>query len=153
MSYSISSNAFKDGERIPAKYTCEGLNVSPFLEWSEPPAGTEFFVLMADDPDAPAGTFTHWVLFNIPVGIRRLDEGISTQECQANGAVHGMTDFGTIGYGGPCPPRGTVHHYRFTIYALDRAVDLEAGVSQKQVLDAMKGHILARSRLTGLYQR
>lgn len=153
MEFSISSNAFEDGERIPANYTCEGLNVSPLLQWSEPPAGTASFALIADDTDAPAGTFTHWVLFNIPVGIRLLDEGIPRLERLANGSLHGMTDFGTVGYGGPCPPRGPVHHYRFTIYALDRMVDLEAGASRKQVLDAMKGRILARSRLTGLYQR
>ncbi|MDO8578099.1 MAG: YbhB/YbcL family Raf kinase inhibitor-like protein [Dehalococcoidales bacterium] len=153
MSLSISSNAFKDGERIPTKYTCEGLNVSPPLQWTEPPAGTVSFALIVDDPDAPAGTFTHWVLFNIPIGVRRLDESIPRQDRLQIGALHGKTDYGTVGYGGPCPPRGPVHHYRFTIYALDKAIDLKAGASKKQLLDAIKGRILAQAQLTGLYQR
>lgn len=153
MSLSISSDAFKDGEKIPAKYTCDGFNVSPSLQWGEPPAGTVSFALIVDDPDAPAGTFTHWVLFNVPVGIRSLGEGIPRQERLQNRALHGKTDYGTVGYGGPCPPRGPVHHYRFTIYALDGTLNLRAGASKKQLLDAMKGRILAQGQLTGLYQR
>ena len=153
MSFFISSTAFKDGERIPARYTCEGLNVSPPLSWGEPPAGTASLALIVDDPDATAGTFTHWVLFNIPVGIRGLDENIPRRESLENGALHGKTDYGTIGYGGPCPPPGPIHHYRFTVYALARAMDLKAGASKKQLLDAMKGRILAQVQLTGLYQR
>jgi len=153
VSFSISSLAFKDGERIPAKYTCEGLNVSPPLQWTEPPAGTVSFALIVDDPDAPAGTFTHWVLFNIPIDVRRLDESIPRQDRLQNGALHGKTDYGTVGYGGPCPPRGPDHHYRFTIYALDKAIDSKAGASKKQLLDAIKGRILAQVQLTGLYQR
>jgi Raf kinase inhibitor-like YbhB/YbcL family protein len=153
VSLSISSSAFRDGEKIPARYTCEGRNVSPPLQWGEPPAGTVSFVLVVDDPDAPSGTFTHWVLFNIPVGVRRLNENIPRQERLQNGAWHGKTDYGTLGYGGPCPPRGPVHHYRFTIYALDKMLDLKAGASQKQLLEAAKGRILAQGQLTGLYQR
>ena len=153
MSLSISSSAFRDGEKIPARYTCEGLNVSPPLQWGEPPSGAVSFALIVDDPDAPSGTFTHWVLFNIPVSVRRLDENIPRQERLQNGAWHGKTDYGTLGYGGPCPPRGPVHHYRFTVYALDKMLDLKAGTSPKQLLEAMKGRILAQGQLTGLYQR
>ena len=153
MPFSLSSNAFKDGERIPAEYTCDGINSSPPLKWGEPPAASVSFALIVDDPDAPAGTFTHWVLFNIPAGIRRLDPGVPNHERLENGALQGKTDFGTVGYGGPCPPRGPVHHYRFTFYALDRALDLKPGVSKTQLLESMKSRILQQCQLTGLYQR
>lgn len=153
MSFSISSTAFKNAEKVPAKYTCEGLNVSPPLQWSDPPAGTASFALIVDDPDAPSGTFTHWVLFNIPAGILSLNESLPSRDRLENGALHGKTDFGTVGYGGPCPPSGPVHHYRFNIYALDKTIDLNAGVSKKQLLDAIKGRILAQGQLIGLYRR
>ena len=149
----ITSSAFKEGEKIPIKYTCDGQDVSPPLAWSEPPASTRVFALIIDDPDAPGGVFTHWVLFNIPVSTRQLGEGISAQEILPDGAFQGQTDFAQIGYGGPCPPRGPTHRYRFTLYAMDRALDLKPGDSKNQVLDDMKGHILAWGQLTGSYQR
>ena len=150
---SLSSTAFKEGDKIPVKYTCDGQDISPPLLWGEPPQVTEAFALIVDDPDAPGGVFTHWVLFNLPANVHQLGEGIPAQERLENGALQGKNDFGRIGYGGPCPPRGPAHRYRFTIYALDESLDLKPRASKKQLLDAMKGHILAQGQLIGTYQR
>jgi len=150
---SLSSAAFQDGGIMPDKYTCQGQDVSPPLSWGEPPAGTRSLVLVVEDLDSPGSRFTHWVLFNIPLDIRELNEAVSPQSRLPNGALEGKNDFGKIGYGGPCPPSGKPHRYQFTIYALDTALNLEAGASKKQVLDALEDHILARGQLTGLYQR
>jgi len=153
MTLSLSSPAFQEGEDIPITYTCDGQDISPPLTWGEPPPETQSFTVIMDDPDAPSGVFTHWLLFNLPVDSRELSEAIPTLNELANGALQGQNGFGTIGYGGPCPPAGHGHHYRFTIYALDRALDLVAGASRKQVIDAITGHILAWGQLTGMYQR
>lgn len=153
MALTVSSSAFKEGDRIPAKYTCQGQDVSPPLAWGEPPAGTQSFALIVDDPDAPGGVFTHWVLFNIPPDSRELPEAVPIQAELARGALQGKTDFGRIGYGGPCPPPGRPHRYQFTLYALDQPLGLEGGASKKQLLSAMEGHILAQGQLTGTYQR
>ena len=153
MALTISSSAFQEGDKIPAKYTCEGQDVSPPLAWSEPPAGTRSLALIVDDPDAPGGVFTHWLLFNIPPDSRELPEAVPTQAELASGALQGKTDFGRTGYGGPCPPPGRPHRYQFTLYALDQPLDLEGGASKKQLLSAMQGHILAQGQLTGTYQR
>ena len=153
MALTVSSSAFKEGDRIPANYTCQGQDVSPPLAWGEPPAGTQSFALIVDDPDAPGGVFTHWVLFNIPPDSRNLPEAVPTQAELASGALQGKTDFGKIGYGGPCPPPGRPHRYQFTLYALDQPLGLEGGTSKKQLLSAMEGHILAQGQLTGTYQR
>lgn len=153
MALTVSSSAFQEGDKIPAKYTCEGQDVSPPLAWSEPPAGTRSLALIVDDPDAPGGVFTHWLLFNIPPDSRELPEAVPTQAELASGALQGKTDFGRTGYGGPCPPPGRPHRYQFTLYALDQPLDLEGGASKKQLLSAMEGHILAQGQLTGTYQR
>jgi hypothetical protein len=153
MALTVSSSAFKEGDRIPAKYTCQGQDVSPPLAWGEPPAGTQSVALIVDDPDAPGGVFTHWVLFNIPPDSRELPEAVPIQAGLARGALQGKTDFGRIGYGGPCPPPGRPHRYQFTLYALDQPLGLEGGASKKQLLSAMEGHILAQGQLTGTYQR
>jgi len=149
----LSSTAFKEGEQIPVKYTCDGQDISPPLDWSGPPSGTQALVLIVDDPDAPAGVFTHWILFNIRADTHRLPEGIPAQQLLEKGALPGKNGFGEIGYGGPCPPAGRAHRYRFTIYALDKPLDLKSGAAKKQVLNAMEGHILAQGQLTGKYQR
>lgn len=149
----LKSTAFKDGERIPVKYTCEGQNISPSLTWSDVPEDTRSFALMADDPDAPAGIFTHWVIFNIPLNSRELPEAVPTKPQLAGDALQGRSDFGSIGYGGPCPPPGKPHHYNFTLYALDKLLELPTGTSKRKVLDAMPGHILAQAELVGIYQR
>lgn len=153
MTLNVSTSAFEEGGRIPIKYSCEGKDVSPALQWDEPPMGTQSFALIMDDPDAPAGVFTHWVIFNILSNNQQLTEAIPTQAQLPSGALQGKNDFGRIGYGGPCPPPGPQHRYRFTLYALDKALDVTSGASKKQVLDAMEGHILAQGQLTGTYQR
>jgi len=153
MVLTVLSTAFQEGDRIPSKYSCEGQDISPPLAWGEPPAATQSFALVVDDPDAPGGVFTHWVLFNIPSDSRELPEGVPTQARLASGTLQGKNDFGRIGYAGPCPPAGRLHRYQFTLYALDQPLDLKAGASRKQVLDAMQGHILAQGQLTGTYQR
>jgi Raf kinase inhibitor-like YbhB/YbcL family protein len=153
MVLAVSSPAFQEGGKIPTKYTCEGQDVSPAFTWGEPPVETRSFVLIVDDPDAPGGVFTHWVLFNLPVGSRELPEAVAAQAQLPNGSVQGKNDFGRIGYGGPCPPPGRPHRYQFTLYALDQPLDLKAGASKKQVIGAMQGHILAQGQLTGTYQR
>ncbi len=153
MTLSISSQAFQEGESIPARYTCEGDDVSPPLRWDEPSQGTRSLALIMDDPDAPVGVFTHWVILNIPPDSRGLPEALATEAELPGGARQGKNDFGRTGYGGPCPPPGRPHRYRFTLYALDQPLELKAGASKKQVLEAMSGHILAQGQLTGTYQR
>lgn len=148
-----SSPAFQEGSKIPAKYTCEGQDVSPVLTWGEPPAGTQSLALIADDPDAPVGVWTHWVIFNLPAGSRELPEAIPAQNQLPSGALQGRNDFGNVGYGGHYPPPGGSHRYYFTLYALDKSLDLKAGASKKRVLDAMQGHILAQGQLMGTYER
>lgn len=153
MALDVSSPAFQEGSTIPTKYSCQGQDVSPALQWSEPPEGTNSFALIMDDPDAPGGVFTHWVLFNIPSDSRGLPEAVPTHAELPTGTLQGKNDFGKAGYGGPCPPPGAPHRYRFTLYALDQPLTLKAGVSKNQLLEAMKGHILAQGQLTGTYQR
>ena len=153
MALSVSSTAFEEMGDIPVKYTCDGQDMSPPLAWGEPPQGTQAFALIMDDPDAPGRVFTHWVLFNLPPDSRGLSEAVPAQKQLADGALQGKNDFGKIGYGGPCPPRGSAHRYHFKIYALDRPLALTAGASKKQVLDAMQGYILAQGQLMGMYRR
>lgn len=153
MALSVTSTAFREGDRIPDKYTCQGQDMSPPLTWSEPPRGTQSFALIMDDPDAPGGVFTHWVIFNIALDSRSLPEAVPAQGQLLSGALQGKNDFGKTGYGGPCPPSGTAHRYRFTLYAPDKPLDLKPGASKKKVLDTMNRHILAQGQLTGTYRR
>jgi Raf kinase inhibitor-like YbhB/YbcL family protein len=153
MALSVTSTAFQEDGQIPDKYTCKGQDISPPLAWSEPPEGTQSLALIMDDPDAPGGVFTHWVMFNIPSDSRGLPEAVPTQDKLPSGALQGKNGFGRIGYGGPCPPSGSPHRYQFTLYALKQPLGLEAGASKKQILETMQGQILARGQLTGTYQR
>lgn len=153
MSFSFSSPAFKNGERIPVKYTCDDKDVSPPLSWSGFPEGTRSFALIMDDPDAVGAVFTHWVLFNLPGGVRELPEGLPKAGTLEGGGVHGGNDFGKVGYGGPCPPPGKPHRYRFRLYALDTELSLGVGSSKEEVLRAVEGHVLAMAELTGTYGR
>ena len=153
MTLSLSSPAFQDGERIPPKLTCQGQDISPQLEWNGVAEEAQSLALIMDDPDAPGGVFTHWVIFNMPTDSQGLPEAIPSTPQLPSGALQGKNDFGRIGYGGPCPPPGYPHHYRFILYALDRHLDLEAGSSKNHVLSAAKGHILDQFQLTGIYQR
>ncbi len=148
----LKSAAFQPGSLIPAKYTCDGQDISPPLNWPDPPAGTESFALIADDPDAPVGIWVHWVIWNIPAGTRALEENLPKMASLPNGAKQGTTDFRRIGYGGPCPPSGT-HRYFFKLYALDTTLNLPASTIKKDLEKAMDGHILGQAELIGKYQR
>lgn len=149
---SISAEAFQAGGAIPPEYTCDGSDVSPALSWKGIPSNAKSIALIMDDPDAPGGTFVHWVLYNIPAGTEKLPMGIPGNQTLGDGSRQGITDFGSVGYGGPCPPRGT-HRYYFRIYAIDTMLDLPPGASRKQVDSAMKGHVLAAGELMGRYGR
>ena len=149
----ISSPAFEYGGVIPVKYTCEGEDIAPELKWTDAPEGTVSFALIVDDPDAPSGTFTHWVVYNIPNAIIDFPEGVRVHTEQTDGAVTGKNDFGRTGYGGPCPPKGSKHRYNFTIYALDKTLSLPDGATRSQLLSAMEGSILAKGTLTGTFSR
>ncbi len=142
----LTSPVFNDGGNIPSKYTCDGEDISPPLEISDVPSETETIALVMDDPDAPVGTFTHWVVWNIPKDTTKIEEGKEPQ------GVQGRTDFGKKGYGGPCPPSGT-HNYRFKLYALKKRLDLKEGASKKEVEKAMQGSIVEEALLTGKYRR
>jgi Raf kinase inhibitor-like YbhB/YbcL family protein len=152
MDIKVSSEAFEEGGMIPAKYTCDEDDISTPLAWDSIPEGTKTLALICDDPDAPMGTWVHWVLFNLPVDISVLPENVPPERELESGAKQGTNDFGRIGYGGPCPPGGT-HRYYFKLYALDAELDLEAGAKKTQLLEAMEGHILAEGHLMGRYSR
>ena len=153
MSLEISSPVFSPGEMIPKKFTCDGPDVSPKLTWNDPPSGTQSWALIVDDPDAPVGTWVHWVLFDLPRETRELAEGVAKQEQLSSGARQGRNDFGKIGYGGPCPPAGNPHRYFFKLYALDTKLNLRTGATKADVEKAMKGHIVAQGELLGRYGR
>lgn len=152
MEIEITSQAFEEETMIPEKYTCDGIDVSPPLTWTSIPEGTKTLALICDDPDAPMGTWVHWVLFNLPASINELPESVPTDEELENGAKQGRNDFRRIGYGGPCPLGGT-HRYYFKLYALDEELDLKTGVVKEELLKAMEGHILGKGQLMGRYKR
>ena len=151
-SFQLTSTAFSAGQPIPAIYTCDGQDISPPLQWTDPPTGTKAFALIAEDPDAPAGTWIHWVLYGLPATARQLPEAVPSEGQLPDGSRHGRNSWQRLGYGGPCPPSGT-HRYFFRLYALDVPLDLAAGASKKQLLGAMEGHILAVAELMGTYSR
>ena len=148
----LTSKAFDEGGMIPAKYTCDAENVSPPLSWSSLPDGTKSLALICDDPDAPVGTWVHWVVFNLPPDSDGLPEHVPPQKKLSDGALQGLNDFRKIGYGGPCPPGGT-HRYFFKLYALDMVLDLQAGSTKAALERAMQGQVLAEARLMGTYRR
>ncbi len=148
----LNSSAFSQGRAIPAKYTCDGKDVSPPLTWTETPPGTKSLALIADDPDAPMGTWVHWVIYNLPPATRQLPEEFPTDGPLPDGTIQGKTDFGRTGYGGPCPPSGT-HRYFFHLFALDTVLSLPPASTAKQLKAAMQGHILAEAELMGTYRR
>jgi hypothetical protein len=149
----LTSPAFKQGGEIPAHYTSDGENVSPKLNWQNAPDNTKAFVLIVHDPDAPRpGGFTHWVLYNIPAQTKHLDENIPHEGEIPGVGVQGKNDAGTIGYMGPAPPSGT-HRYFFRLYAIDKTLDLPPGATPQQVMNAIKGHILAETELMGTYEK
>ncbi|MFY9418090.1 MAG: YbhB/YbcL family Raf kinase inhibitor-like protein [Bacteroidales bacterium] len=148
----VKSDSFSDGGMIPAKYTCDGANISPHLSWDNVPKDTKSFVLICEDPDAPMGTFTHWILYDIPADVHELPENLPKDKVLPNGAKQGIADFKKIGYGGPCPPSGT-HRYYFKLYSLDTLLNLEPGLKKEDILKAMNGHILAQGQIMGKYTR
>lgn len=153
MGLELRSSAFIASGTIPRKHTCDGADLSPALEWTGVPEGARTLALICDDPDAPVGTWVHWVLYNLPADVTRLPEGIPSTETIEQGASQGVNDFGRIGYGGPCPPPGKPHRYFFRLYALDAKVALSPGAKKKDLLKAMKNHVLEQTELMGTYGR
>ncbi len=152
MEIEINSRSFAEGESIPSKFTCDGANVSPQLNWNCSVEGVKTFVLIIEDPDSPSGNFTHWLVYNIPASVNLLMENSTPTKNVRDEILMGTNDFGRIGYGGPCPPSGT-HHYYFRVYGLNTAVHLDSGATKREVLKKMEGHVIARGELMGTYQR
>jgi Raf kinase inhibitor-like YbhB/YbcL family protein len=155
MDFKLESPVFSNGSMIPEKYSCDGEDISPVVEWKNVPEGTQSLALIMDDPDAPAGIWVHWVIYDIPPSNNRLPENVSKKDIKLSGtlsgALQGTNSWGNTGYGGPCPPRG-VHRFFFKLYALDTLLKQE-NLNKKKLLDAMKNHILAQTELMGKYQR
>lgn len=145
--FSLASSAFEHNQPIPQQFSCKGENVSPPLTWHNAPQGTKSFALIVDDPDAPQGTWVHWVVFNLPAPVTNLEQNSNIESL---GGIQGTTSFESIGYGGPCPPSGT-HRYFFKLYAVDTMLNLKRGSSKEELLAALEGHILAQTELVGLF--
>jgi len=153
MSFTMSSPAFSPGAAIPKPYTCQGTDISPALAWSDHPAQTASFALILDDPDAPVGTWVHWVIWNIPASAHQLAENVAKHDRLDIGAMQGSNDFRKIGYNGPCPPPGKTHRYFFRLYALDAKLNLAPGATRMELDADMKGHILAQAEYMGTFRR
>jgi Raf kinase inhibitor-like YbhB/YbcL family protein len=153
LAFIITSSAFEEGKTIPVRHTCDGDDISPALKWSNAPANTKSFTLISDDPDAPKGTWVHWVLFDLPGSTTELAGEIEKSQHLSGGAKQGINDFKRLGYGGPCPPPGKPHRYYFKLYALDKLLDLKPGVTKADVVKAMEGHVIAETQVMGTYQR
>jgi len=147
----VTSTAFKEGAAIPRQFTCQGINISPPLEWTATPQA-KTIAIIANDPDAPAGEWTHWLVYNLPAATMGLVENMPAEEKLAGGGMQGKNDFGKTAYGGPCPPKGT-HRYFFKVYALDTELALKPGATKDQLLTAMEGHILAQGQLMGTFAK
>lgn len=152
MGFKLTSTAFQEGQSVPRQYTCDGVNVSPPLEWSGAPSSAKTFAIICDDPDAPGGTWVHWVLYNLPADRIGLVESVPATEKVPGDGLQGTNDFQKIGYGGPCPPSGT-HRYFFKLYALDAELALKSGATKAELLKAMEGHVLGQTQLMGTYRR
>ena len=153
MTLQLKGSDFAHGADIPNQFTCSGADISPALSWNEPPAATKSFALIADDPDAPVGTWVHWVLYDLPANLRTLPQNFPKSNQTADGSRQGRNDFGKIGYCGPCPPPGKPHCYFFKLYALDAKLNLKSGATKKEVESAMRGHVLAQGEYMGRYFR
>lgn len=147
----LKSSILKENEMIPQKYSCDGEDISPPLEWENVPEKTLSFCIIMEDPDAPGGIFTHWIIFNIPQNYRSLPENFPKLPELANGIKQGKNDFNKIGYNGPCPPKSSKHRYKFTIYALDKILDIESGIKRNEILKEINNHILGKGELICLY--
>jgi Raf kinase inhibitor-like YbhB/YbcL family protein len=153
MAFELTSGAFKQGQAMPKLHTCDGADLSPPLAWTAPPAGTKSLALVCDDPDAPVGTWVHWVLYDVPATARQLPQGMAATPILGDGSRQGVNDFKRSGYGGPCPPRGAPHRYFFRLHALDAALGLDPGATKAKLVQAMEGHVLGRAELMGRYGR
>lgn len=152
MSITVTSSAFKDGQEIPVRYACQGENINPDLEWTDGPGKAETYAVIVDDPDAPRGTFTHWLIYNIPHDRHKLEENVPRRAQLDGGIEQGRNDVNKVGYYGPCPPSGT-HHYRFKVLALDAKLPIQAEVTVKELNKSMEGHVIDEGVLTGLYSK
>ncbi len=156
MTFILRSKSFQDGDWIPEKYTCDGEDISPELNWQNAPPGTKSFALICEDPDAPVGVWDHWLIYDIPITVHNLDERIDKQIPELSGplagAKQGINSWHRIGYGGPCPPGGTPHRYFFILYALDILIEKKQ-LNKSQLLSEMQGHILEETKIVGKYQR
>lgn len=154
MAFELTSSAFKSGDSIPPRHTCDGQDVSPPLAWTSPPAGTKSFALVCDDPDAPVGTWVHWVLYDLPATVRDLRAAVASTPTLPDGSRQGPNDFKKTGYNGPCPPRGGSHRYFWKLYAVDTVLGLAPGASKQALLmKALEGHLLGTAELMGRYAR
>jgi hypothetical protein len=153
MAFQLRSSSFHENGTIPKRNTCDGADVSVPLSWTDPPEGVKSFALIVDDPDAPRGTWVHWVLYDLPAETEHLVEDMPRSEILNDGAKQGVNDFGRVGYGGPCPPPGSAHRYFFTLYALDRMTGLKPRATKQAVLHAIKGHTLGQAQWVGVYKR
>ncbi|EMG36452.1 phospholipid-binding protein, PBP family [Desulfocurvibacter africanus PCS] len=147
----IASPAFENGQPIPEKHSCDGEDVSPALTWDDVPQSAKSLTLVVEDPDAPRGTWDHWIVFNIPPVVKGLREGAGAGNLPGQ-ALHGRNSWTRNNWGGPCPPSGT-HRYFFKLFALDAMLDLSQGASKAELLEAMDGHILDKAELMGTYKR
>jgi len=153
MSFELKSPDFTQGSTIPLQFSCVGADISPALEWKAPPPDTQSFALIADDPDAPVGTWVHWILYNLPASAHSLPQNSPKSEKVKDGTLQGRNDFGKIGYGGPCPPSGKAHRHFFKLYALDAQLTLQSGATNKDLERAMKSHILEQAETMGRFSR
>jgi Raf kinase inhibitor-like YbhB/YbcL family protein len=152
MAFNLTSTAFEYGARIPAKHTCQGEDVPPALSWDEVPKGTVSFALILEDPDAPGGTFLHWIIYDIPAQSRELKSVVPVEKHLKNGAIQGKNDFGKTGYGGPCPPKGKEHRYFFRLYALKKKLPPESINSMEDFYKAINGLILGEAEYMGRFK-
>ena len=149
----LKTTSFTPGGFIPKRFTCEAADVSPALAWTDPPLGTQSFAIIEDDPDAPSGTFVHWLVYDLPAAYRKLPEALSGNDQMPGGGRQGTNDFSRTGYSGPCPPPGRPHRYFIRLYALDAKLNLRPAATRKELDAAMQGHILAQAELMGRFQR
>jgi len=153
MSLSLASNSFSNGGDIPKQFTCDGANRSPDLSWTGAPAATKSFALLVDDPDAPAGNWNHWAIWNIPANVHSLPEGVKKDHHLPDGSEQGMNDFHKMGYDGPCPPAPKPHRYHFKLFALDTKMSLNSEAGKPELEKARKGHTLAQAEWIGIYRK
>lgn len=153
MAFTLTSTAFQEAAAIPVRFSCDGADLSPALSWDAPPNNTQSFALICDDPDAPGKIWVHWVIYNISKSAKGLVEAVVPEKSLPDGTRQGINDFGRIGYGGPCPPKGAPHRYVFTLYALDTVLILDSGATKEALLRAMEGHVLSQTKLMGTYKR